>query len=35
LSSFGIVAVTPDLALLERLRDVLRDEPVTETELGH
>jgi hypothetical protein len=27
------VAETPDLALLERLRDVLDDQPVTETEL--
>jgi len=27
------VAETPDLALLERLRDVLGDQPVTETEL--
>jgi small-conductance mechanosensitive channel len=27
------VAVTPDLALLERVRDVLADQPVTETEL--
>jgi small-conductance mechanosensitive channel len=27
------VAVTPDLALLERVRDVLANRPVTETEL--
>ena len=27
------VAVTPDLALLDRVRDVLADQPVTETEL--
>jgi hypothetical protein len=27
------MAETPDLALLERLRDVLRNQPVTETEL--
>jgi chromosome segregation ATPase len=27
------MAETPDLALLDRLRDVLRDQPVTETEL--
>ena len=27
------VAVTPDLALLDRVRDVLADRPVTETEL--
>jgi len=27
------MAETPDLALLERLRDVLADQPVTETEL--
>jgi chromosome segregation ATPase len=27
------MADTPDLALLERLRDVLRDRPVTEAEL--
>jgi hypothetical protein len=29
----GPVAQTPDLALLERLREVLADQPVTETEL--
>jgi cytosine/adenosine deaminase-related metal-dependent hydrolase len=33
LSSFGLVALAPDLALLARLRGVLGDEPVTETEL--
>jgi len=27
------VTLTPDLALLERLRDVLADQPVTETDL--
>ncbi len=27
------MAVTPDLALLDRVRDVLADQPVTETEL--
>ena len=33
MSSFGLVALAPDLALLARLRGVLGDEPVTETEL--
>jgi chromosome segregation ATPase len=32
-ASFGALAETPDLALLGRLRDVLGDRPVTETEL--
>jgi ATP phosphoribosyltransferase regulatory subunit HisZ len=33
LSSSGFLAETPDLALLERLREVLGHQPVTETEL--
>ena len=33
LSSFVPLAETPDLALLERLRDVIGNKPVTETEL--
>ena len=33
LSSSGSLVETPDLALLERLREVLANQPVTETEL--
>ena len=33
LASSGSLAQTPDLALLERLREVLANQPVTETEL--
>jgi len=32
-SSSGLVAERPDFALIKRLRQVLRDEPATETEL--